>query len=133
MTILRFRLFVILTFIMLSFSISVDFIWKNDLVKFVSEFSISLLDAGTLSNNLFVTLFVLMLFSAGISFIGLLRLQHAARYAFIAVFIFMIPIYFLLGISVQSGVSRIFYDMGLLMSGSLLVIIFTKPVKGFFK
>ena len=133
MTITQYRLFVVATFFSFLFSYSVDFFWQRDLVLFVSDFSESLLDMSLLRRNVFVAFFVVMSLMAIYSFVGLLRLQSNARYYFIAMLVFTIPINLLLSISVDSSLSRISYDIGLIMSGVLVVLIFTDPIKYYFR
>lgn len=132
MSIVKYRLLVIATFVLLFSSVSIDLIWQQDSVLFVSEFSDSLVDLDLLTNNLLMIYLIVMGLCAAYSFIGLLRLQSYARYLFLAIFVFMIPVYLVLGITIQSGLSRILYDAGLLMSGILLTLVFTHPVKYYF-
>jgi len=132
MSITHYRILVISTFFILIFSLSIDFFWLKDLLNFVADFAASLLDVSELRHYLFLAFFVLMLFAATYSFIGLLRFKKRARYVFLAMFVFIIPIYLLLGVSVQSGLSRIFYDVGLLMSGVVLASIYSNPLKIYF-
>jgi len=132
MTVVTYRILVILTFLVLVLSLSLDYFWQKDLVEFVAEFAESLLDIGVIRNNFLNIFFTLMLLLAIYSFVGLLRLQKHARYVFLAVFLFLVPIYLLLGVSVQSGLSRLFSDVGLIMSGVLIALMFTQPVKYYF-
>ena len=133
MTVIKYRIFVVITFIVLAMSVSIDLIWQRDLVSFVSEFSESLLDVSIVRNNLFFAFFAFMLFCAIYSFIGLIRLKGHARYLFLTIFLFSIPINLLLSVSVQSSFSLIFNDIGLLLSGVLLTLTFTEPVKFYFR
>jgi len=132
MSITNYRILVISTFFILIFSLSIDFFWLKDLLNFVADFAASLMDISEFRHYLFFTFFSLMLLSAAYSFIGLLRFKNRARYVFLAMFVFIIPIYLLLGVSVQSGLSRIFYDIGLLMSGIVLTSIYSNPLKNHF-
>lgn len=99
---------------------------------FVSEFSDSLLDMGALRRNVFIGFFVIMILMAIYSFVGLMRFQSHARFIFLAMLIFTIPINLLLSVLVDSSVSRIFNDVGLVMSGVLMVLVFTDPMKYYF-
>jgi len=132
MSITNYRILVISTFFVLIFSLTIDFFWLKDLLNFVADFAASLLDVSELRHYLFLTFFILMLLTAAYSLIGLLRFKKRARYVFLIMFVFIIPIYLLLGVSVQSGLSRIFYDVGLLMSGVVLASIYSNPLKTYF-
>ena len=132
MSITNYRILVISTFFVLIFSLTIDFFWLKDLLNFVADFAASLLDVSELRHYLFLTFFILMLLTAAYSLIGLLGFKKRARYVFLIMFVFIIPIYLLLGVSVQSGLSRIFYDVGLLMSGVVLASIYSNPLKTYF-
>jgi len=133
MTIFKYRSLVSLTFLILLMSYVITFIFNQDLVNFVSDFSESLLDVGRMRSHFFKFVFLVLLFLLVYSCIGLLLLKNSARYVFLIAFTLIIPLHLLLGVSVQSGLSRIFYDTGLLFSGGLLTLIFTDPTKYFFR
>ena len=132
MTIIQYRILVVATYLILLLSFCIDFFWQRDLVLFVSEFSESLLDMSLLRRNAVVGFFIVISLIAAYSFIGLIRLQSSARYYFLVMLTITIPINLLLDILVESSLSRILSDVGLILCGILVVLIFTDPVKHYF-
>ena len=82
-----------------------------------------------------VILFVLIgsaLVLAIASFVGILLFKSWARHFYIASFILLLPLYPYMGITVYSGWGQALYDINMLLSGAILVLMYYSPVAKYF-
>ncbi|MFO1349126.1 MAG: hypothetical protein U1F12_11175 [Pseudomonadales bacterium] len=81
---------------------------------------------------LFLAYLLLALILMLISFFGLFFLKNWARYLYLGLLVFVIPFYFLSGISVSSPVEKIFSDFSTWCNGAVIAIMFFSPFKNEF-
>ena len=89
-------------------------------------------DWSELKMFLIVGLGLLGLLLSCYSFIGLLLFWNSARLIYLLGFIFSIPVYPFLDISVSSGTNLALCDTATVLSGVILALIYFSPVKTYF-
>ncbi|MFT7223081.1 MAG: hypothetical protein ACI82Z_000613 [Cellvibrionaceae bacterium] len=67
-----------------------------------------------------------------ISLVGLLIFKHWAKPLYLASFLFL-PLYPFTGVTVYSGVSRIFYALSIMSSGAVLALLYFSSVSKYYQ
>lgn len=66
------------------------------------------------------------------SYVGLFMFKSWARHLFVVAFVLMIPTYFSDGVYVSTGLADLLHDISNLLSGGLIALMYTGPIKQFF-
>ncbi len=130
---IHFRILVIVSFFLSIFGGFADLIISDPIVNQITEFAESIepewSDAKLFTILGFVILWIIYIIY---TFVGLLLFWNIARHIYLAGFIIIIPMYFIVGVTVTSGIEQALYDAGSVLSGVLLALIYFSPVKQFF-
>lgn len=68
-----------------------------------------------------------------ISFFGLLFFRAWARHLYVVSFVLFLPLYPLLGVSVYSGVSQVFWELSSMASGAIIALLYFSPVAKYYQ
>jgi hypothetical protein len=134
MSTLHFRILVVLVMLLCILGGAIDFIFSNELVENISSYASNLqpeLEGKSLSVFLVVAIPAIICMVG--SFIGLLMLKPWGRTLFLCGFFATLPLYFFSGISIESPLSQIFYDLGAYGEGFILAICYFSSFSSNFK
>lgn len=131
----QFRLLVIASFAFSIFGSMADLIFSDPLVKQISEYAESL-EPEWSDTRIYVSIgYVLIcIFYMLYTFLGLLLFWNSARHVYLAGLIILTPLCPALGIGVMitSGISQALYDIGSILTGVVLALIYFTPIKKHF-
>lgn len=134
MTRSQFRILTIFIYALATFAAFYDDIFADDLIIQLREY------AETLEPEWSDTKLFVLIGLAGIgilyvlyTLIGLLLFWSMARHVYVAGYILFLPLYPLMGYSVYSGMAQSINDVTMVLSGVLICLAYTSPVKGYFE
>ncbi|AFU99935.1 hypothetical protein [Simiduia agarivorans] len=125
----KFRATIVLSLLVAVVAGVYDYVWPDPFadqaLNYVAEIE-PVLEGGAL---IVVTI---LGFIAGImaivSFIGLLLFKSWARHIYLAGFVVAFSLYPFFGVMVTSGISQIFYDLSMVLSGVVIALAYYSPV-----
>jgi len=114
-------------------SIVIDQLIQNNIILQISELA-DLINPEVTDKSIAISmglgLLVIIYFSYCL--LGLFLFWNLARHIFLSGFIIFLPTHLLLGVTVSSGLSRLCYELAILLCGVTLTLIYTSPVKDYF-
>lgn len=130
----NFRLLLLLTLFISILASAYDYIWPDILVEKTMAYVLEIEPEMSIEQLIIVAvLTVIAIIMALASFVGLMLFKSWSRYVYSIGFSVVFLLYPIIGISVYSGISQIFYDLSMVLSGIIIGLIYTSPLSEHFE
>lgn len=130
----QFRAVIILSLLAAVIAGVYDYIWPDPIAEKIFDYIIK--TEPELEGTKYIVVIVLgfiVVIMAIVSFVGLLRFKSWSRHVYSAGFVCALFLYPFMGVTVYSGISQIFYDLSMVLSGVVLALVYYSPVAEYYK